>query len=73
MKRKTKEITCQQVLDFLKAQSRPAAAAKIAQSLGAAADEVQECIDALTYCSPRMAEDGRGRVYIKKEGAPWID
>lgn len=64
MKHKIKGITHQQIIDFLKAQTKPVSVQRIARELGAARNSVQVRLDTLTYYNPRIAEDERGRVYI---------
>jgi DNA-binding IclR family transcriptional regulator len=66
MKRKVELISHFEVMDFLKRQARPMSVNRIARQLGVSRNTVQVRIDTLTYHNSRIAEDERGRVYVKK-------
>lgn len=67
MKHIIKGITHQQIVEFLKTQTRPVSINRIARELGTTRNAVQVRLDTLTYYNPRITEDERGRVYVMKE------
>jgi predicted ArsR family transcriptional regulator len=66
MKHKIKGITHQQIIDFLKTQTRPVSINRIARELGTSRNAILVRLDTLTYYNPRITEDEHGRVYITK-------
>jgi biotin operon repressor len=66
MKRGAALISHYEVMTFLKRQKQPLTVVAIARQLGVSRNMVQVRIDALTLHNSRIAEDERGRVYVKK-------
>jgi predicted ArsR family transcriptional regulator len=66
MKHKIGSITHRAILDFLAGQDEPVTIGKIAGAFGVSRNAVLVRMATLTFANPRIAEDEKGRVYLKK-------
>ncbi|MDR1175351.1 MAG: hypothetical protein LBK83_07780 [Treponema sp.] len=62
-------ITHKALMDFLAGQDGPVRMGKIAGVFGVSRNAVLVRMATLTFADPRIAEDEKGRVYLKKREA----
>ncbi|MDR0877243.1 MAG: hypothetical protein LBN21_04260 [Treponema sp.] len=67
MKKEVSLPTHGQIIDFLKTQAAPVSVNKIARAFCVSRNAVLVRIATLTFVDPLLAEDERGRIYLRKE------